>query len=215
MLTVKLKQSECWNHYINDQSALNEIFLFLSTHSPIKIHVNVHIPWQAGERRGEGVQGAHGGTAGGWGGGGGYRSRTDSSRSSFDRRCACVKLETWLLCWNRVLGRQSSPHISWLLTARPSSLSAPSLSRLVISVLILYAKQGWLVRSLSLLGVLISEYFQHHKWISSVLPSLLPLKNTLKASKFCIEMRGARLDKKPWYEWHCHYKMFVYWWLSH
>ena len=65
MLTVKLKQSECWNHYINDQSALNEIFLFLSTHSPIKIHVNVHIPWPAGERRGEGVQGAHGGTAGG------------------------------------------------------------------------------------------------------------------------------------------------------
>ena len=60
MLTVKLKQSECWNHYINDQSALNEIFLFLSTHSPIKIHVNVHIPWQAGERRGEGGRGSRG-----------------------------------------------------------------------------------------------------------------------------------------------------------
>ena len=37
---------------------------------------------------------AGGRTGGGGGGGGGYRSRTDSSRSSFDRRCACVKLET-------------------------------------------------------------------------------------------------------------------------
>ena len=100
-----------------------------------------------------------------------------------------------------------SPHFS-------SQLS-PRLSRLVISLFNPLRQTRMTGQKSQFAGVLISEYFQHHKWISSVLPSLVPSKNTLKASKFCIEIRGARLDKKPWYEWHCHYKMFVYWWLSH
>ena len=138
--------------------------------------------------------------------------------------------QNWLqpqFFWEKVCMREAGNLIA-VLEQSPGELSQsslPSLSHLRVHqlwteqrlelfylLLILYAKQEWLDRSFSLLGVLISEYFQHHKWISSVLTSI---KYTLKAPKFCIEMRGARLDKKPRCEWHCHYKMFVYWWLSH
>ena len=144
--------------------------------------------WEEGG--GGGVQGAHGVTAGASGGGGGYRSRTDSSRSSFDRRCACVKLETWLLCWNRVLGSSPLSSLSHLSVCTPP---APQLwTELFYFNLILYAKQEWLVRSLSLLGVLISEYFQLHKWISSVLTS----KKTLwKPLNFVLKWEGQGLIK--------------------
>ena len=71
----------------------------------------------------------------------------------------------------------------------PSSAQSPEL---FYFNLILYAKQEWLVRSLSLLGVLISEYFQLHKWISSVLTS----KKTLwKPLNFVLKWEGQGLIK--------------------
>ena len=127
--------------------------------------------------------------AGGWRGCSGCHSRRPAWRWRRRRRWWWwLQEQNWLqpqFFWQKVCMREAGNLIAVLeqspgetvrssLLLTPHSSAAPSLSRLVISLLILYAKQEWLVRTLSLLGVLISEYFQHHKWISSVLPSVVP-----------------------------------------
>ena len=77
----------------------------------------------------------------------------------------CAGTESW-----GVLSSLSLTSLSLNLLKYPSSGLRRG-EKLFYLLLILYAKQEWRGRSLSLLGVLISEYFQHHKWISSVLTS--------------------------------------------